>query len=303
MMMGIDLSQNLDTMYYDDATNQTWQDIMLDSALQNWHIYAAVRQYADAEGFVLDAEGQEYIANLDAKIQEMATASNCETPEQMVAEQVAPGATVEAFRKYMEADYYYSRYLEYLEEKFTPNAEDIEKYYTENEAVLTGQGISKESGDVVDVRHVLIVPEGGTTDENNQKVYSEEEWEACRVKAQALYDAWMNGEATEEAFIQMAKDNSADGNASTGGIYEGVPKGYMVAEFEEWIFAENREYGHHGLVKTQFGYHIMFFVDRHAEWTVKTSQYMINEAIDAVMQAAMEAYPLEKNLDAVVLSR
>ena len=34
----------------------------------------------------------------------------------------------------------------------------------------------------------------------------------------------------------------------------------MVAEFDAWIFDANRKYGDYGLVKTTYGYHLMFFV-------------------------------------------
>jgi hypothetical protein len=63
--------------------------------------------------------------------------------------------------------------------------DEIEQYFTENEAALTAAGVTKESGNVVDVRHVLITPEGGQT-EGNTTVYSDEEWEACRQKAEEL---------------------------------------------------------------------------------------------------------------------
>ena len=131
------------------------------------------------------------------------------------------------------------------------------------------KGLPKYDMSEVDVRHILIQPEGGTT-ENNQTVYSEEEWEACRQKAQALLDEWIAGGADEVSFINLAKEHSADGNASEGGLYTNVTKNYMVAEFDAWIFDPSREYGDYGLVKTEFGYHLMFFVNGDTEvdeWT------------------------------------
>ena len=112
----------------------------------------------------------------------------------------------------------------------------------------------------VDVRHILIMPEGGTKDENNNTTYSDDEWEACRQAAQDIYDAWLAGEMTEDSFIAAAKEYSEDGNKDDGGLYTNVYVGQMVAEFEDWCFDESRQYGDHGLIKTKFGYHIMFFV-------------------------------------------
>lgn len=300
--MGVDLTQPLDTQVYDDTTGQTWQDLILDSALQSWHACAAVKQYADAAGFVPDEEGEAYLAGIDDKIQEMVTASGCTSAEQLVKEQIAVGGTVDGLRSYMELDFYYGNYIEHLKEKYTLSDEELETYYTENEAVLAENSISKENGDVVDVRHVLIMPEGGTTDENNNTVYSDEEWEAARAKAQELYDGWLAGEANEDTFAQLAKDNSVDGNASDGGLYTGVTQGYMVEEFDSWIFDESRQFGDSGIVKTQFGYHIMFFVKREAKWIAETQNYAVTEAINKVIQEAMETYALETYMDQIGVS-
>lgn len=127
---------------------------------------------------------------------------------------------------------------------------------------------AKYSQTTVDVRHILICPEGGKT-ENNVTTYTDEEWEAARVKAQKLLDDWVAGGATEESFATLANEHSADknGKVTDGGIYTNVTKNSMVAEFDAWIFDENRQYGDNGIVKTQFGYHLMFFVgaDREAD--------------------------------------
>ncbi|MGN1000297.1 MAG: peptidylprolyl isomerase [Faecousia sp.] len=120
----------------------------------------------------------------------------------------------------------------------------------------------------VDIRHILIMPEGGTEDENGNITYSEEEWEAARVKAQQLLDDWIASGATEERFAELANEHSADknGEVTDGGIYTNVKKNAMVTEFDAWIFADGREYGDNGIVKTQYGYHLMFFV--HADRAV-----------------------------------
>ncbi|MBR3610455.1 MAG: peptidylprolyl isomerase [Oscillospiraceae bacterium] len=107
----------------------------------------------------------------------------------------------------------------------------------------------------VDVRHILIMPE---KDESGKA--SEEAWAEAEKKANEIYDEYLAGEMTEEAFSELAKENSMDGNASVGGIYENVYKGQMVAPFENWCFDSARKTGDTGIVETSFGYHIMYFV-------------------------------------------
>lgn len=310
MYMGIDSSQPLDTLIYDKTTGQTWQDVILDSGLQTWHLYAAVKQYADAAGYTPDEEGQAYLNSIDAKIQENVSATGYNSAEELVKGDISPGATVDALRNYMKMNFYYSDYVEYLEEKHKLSAEDAEQYYTENEEILAQNGISKENSDVVDVRHVLVQLDNTTSDESGQVIYTEEEWETCRVKAQGLLDQWLSGEASEDTFAQLAKDNSKDGNAAEGGLYKDVTKNYMVDTFDAWIFDESRQYGDSGLVKTPFGYHIMFFVKRDVKMVdgvpqhiVDTQKYVANNAIDKVIKEAMTTYTLETYLDQVGVSK
>ena len=111
-------------------------------------------------------------------------------------------------------------------------------------------GLTPYFASEVDVRHILLQPKDDT----------EAEWETCRKKAQALLDSWVAGGATEEAFAALAKEYTADSNGDKGGLYENVFKGDMVEEFDAWIFDASRKYGDYGLVKTTYGYHLMFFV-------------------------------------------
>lgn len=109
--------------------------------------------------------------------------------------------------------------------------------------------------DYIDVRHILITPEedeeGNTTDEA---------WTAAESKANEVLNEYLAGEMTEEAFGELAAEYSADGNASRGGIYENVYKGQMVQTFNDWCFDEARVPGDTGIVKTPYGYHVMYFV-------------------------------------------
>ena len=82
-----------------------------------------------------------------------------------------------------------------------------------------------------------------------------------KAEAEALYEEWKAAGATEEAFIEMAKEHSADSNAADGGIYTGVTQGQMVSAFNDWCFDESRQPGDHGVVEPEYGYHIMYFVE------------------------------------------
>ena len=79
-------------------------------------------------------------------------------------------------------------------------------------------------------------------------------------KAQDILKEYLDGDKTENAFAELAKKYSEDGNAEQGGIYTDVPKDKMVDEFENWSLAKDRKYGDVGIVESSYGYHIMYHV-------------------------------------------
>ena len=114
---------------------------------------------------------------------------------------------------------------------------------------------------LVNVRHVLVAFEGGTYDSTTGvTTYSDEEKLAAKEAAEELYNQWKNGKASEETFIELANTESDDGDGTTGGLYTDVYPGQMVENFENWCFAEGREAGNHGIVESEYGYHIMYYV-------------------------------------------
>lgn len=109
----------------------------------------------------------------------------------------------------------------------------------------------------VDVRHCLV-----KFDAKDEKNVTEEEKIAAYNEAKALYDAWLAGDKTEASFEKMVNDNTDDeGSAATGGLYEGIRiSDNYVEAFENWSFDNARKAGDSGIIETEYGYHIMYFV-------------------------------------------
>ncbi len=146
----------------------------------------------------------------------------------------------------------------------------IANEYTNEDGSKTASGYyvvifdSKEDNlqNLIDVRHVLISFEGGKTDETTGvTTYTDEEKAAAKAKAQEVLDAYLAGEQTAEAFGELAKEKSKDtGSAANGGLIENVYPGQMVTNFNDWCFDAARKTGDTGLVETEYGYHVMYFV-------------------------------------------
>lgn len=181
---------------------------------------------------------------------------------------------------------------DFLEWAFDEETKAGETYIVENEdtgysVYMMEDPVHKAPDDFTyDVRHILIqFPEEEETADDDEKTEEKEEVEvelldaskydvtvdidvdlentgdkALYKEAQTILEDYLAGDKTEEAFAELAKKHSADGNAAEGGIYEDVTMGYMVAEFENWAIEDGREYGDVGIVETEYGYHIMYFI-------------------------------------------
>lgn len=151
----------------------------------------------------------------------------------------------------------------------------------------------------VNVRHILIQPaasELSSDDEGYQADVDAKDAEA-KQKAEDLLAQWKAGEATEDSFAQLAKENTADSNADQGGLYEDVTRGSMVTEFNDWCFDPARQPGDTGIVKTTYGYHIMYFVGTSPEtfWELQVTNALKSDDMATWSTEKTEGYTAEQS--------
>ena len=94
----------------------------------------------------------------------------------------------------------------------------------------------------------------------------------------------------EEEFIKLIADNTDDtASIETDGLYDDVSAGgNYVAEFTNWAINPDRKAGDAEIVKTEFGYHFMYFVEasEFTAWendvreTMASNEY--NELVDGI---------------------
>ena len=301
--LGLDLNQPLDQQLYDAENGITWQQYFLDMALNTWHRYAALGQSGKAAGYTLDAEQQAYLDSIPADLETMAVSYGYADAQDMLSKDMGAACDVAGYLRFIDLNYYVGQYYNELYESIVPSMEELETYYKENQEAVEAMGIVQDGSRYVDVRHVLIKPTGTLDEETGEMVYSDEDWEACRQKAQDLMDQWLAGDATEESFAQMAVEHSEDlGSQSLGGLYTDVYVGKMVAPFEDWCFDESRVYGDTGLVQTVHGYHIMYFVESREAWASNLQTQLINERSTTMVEDIVASYPMTVKLEKVVLS-
>ena len=298
---GLDLTKPLDQQQCPEGEG-TWQQYFLDSAVDTWHTYQCLVLQGEAENSPMNPEQQKELDNLQANLDKAAKDGGYETVAQMLEKDIAPGITYEDYYGYLSVySYGYSHYMHRCD-IMEISDDEIEAYFTKNEETLKASEITKDSGKLVDVRHILIAPQGGTTGEDGKTVYSEDEWASAEKKAQDLLDRYLNGDKTEAFFAELAELYTEDpGSKQTGGLYENVKTGDMVEEFDAWCFDDSRKTGDTGLVKTTYGYHVMFYSDDEPLWVYKCREGVRSEKIGEFVNAAVDANALNADYEKMML--
>lgn len=130
---------------------------------------------------------------------------------------------------------------ETIAKKITVTPAEISQYYQQNTE-------SFRHPELIRTSHVLIpVPEGATQEQDS----------LARNRAEGLLARVKKG----EDFSKLAKEYSTDSTASQGGDVGITPKGQLASEYEDAAFALPVG-GISGVVRTQFGYHIIKVTDK-----------------------------------------
>lgn len=295
--IGLDYTKDLSTQasYFD--AKMSWQEYFLKNAIDMWQWYATMNIAAEEANFKLSKEDQKYLNELREKLEKDAKDNKFADGQAMVEHDMGVGATFDAYVEYYKELYIAERYSDALWDGVKVTQADMDKYYEDNKSLFDAEKITKETL-MASVRHILICPEK-TKDEAGKDVITEEAWEACRKEAQKILDGYLkSGKINEEAFAALAKEHTEDGGSKeNGGLYAGFLKGKMVKEFEDWSFDASRKYGDTGLVKTTYGYHIMFFVEQELVWTSYADYELRMEKCNKVLEDLMKANPLEADYD------
>lgn len=158
------------------------------------------------------------------------------------------------------------------------------KYYIDESAgyiyiVLKTSKASVEEDETYTVRHILVAPESGNNSSSStseKTEYTDEQWAAAKKKAGSILAKFNKTDKSEYEFAKLAEQYSTDSastssgsNDSFGGLYESVTLGQMVPDFEKWSIDDSRKYGDTGIVKSDYGYHIMFFINDCPEYQSK----------------------------------
>ena len=302
-LYGIDLTQPLDVQPCMAYEGWTWHQYFLYAALSEWQMYQSMVNLAEDANFQISETYRDYIDGLPAELEATAAAAGFESLDAMIKDEFGQTAVLDDFMGY--TDNYYVGYLYYndMVAKLAPTEAEIRAYYEQHAGEFAAAGITEETL-LVDVRHILIAPQGGTVDETGATVYSEQEWGDAEKEANEILDLWLKNDPTESSFGQLANEHTDDpGSSMFGGLYTDVAEGEMVTEFNDWCFDPARQVGDYGIVKTVYGYHIMYFSGSRPMWIGEAESGLLNQMSNQLVDDALAANELEVYYDKILLGQ
>ena len=234
---------------------------------------AAVKKYSDELAAVKsEDEFKEFVKNYAMDVLDQNEETAAETADKTLVETASYNEENEAIKWAYEAKVGETKVVA------SETGETVTVYYLVKEHYRNDEATR-------DVRHILFSKD----DENAEKV------------SKTLYDNWVEGGADLDEFIKLANDKSTDpGSNTNGGLYEGVKRGDMVDEFNDWLFDPSRKEGDHGLIETSYGWHIMYYVgENEPAWKTTIKSKLQSDALEEETKRAEETYKVTVNEKAV----
>ncbi len=259
------------------AEDRTWEQYFLEEAARDFMEQYALYRAALDNGHVLTKAEQARLDDIfdpNGSIAVGAKKNGFDSAEAYIQDNFGPGIDLQDYYDYVKV---------YLTADSYANAL-AEAYYEAHPDEFAESGIQTVNN--VSVRHILITPEQDpATGEATA-----EAWAAAEKTANEIYAQWLL-DPTEDNFAALANEKSDDpGSNTTGGLYEDFDAATMVAEFTAWSFDPTRAYGDSGIVKTDYGYHIMFFVE-HTD-TKGWLRQVLSQMPSSVFDEIYAAYPI-----------
>ena len=201
--------------------------------------------YGNRERFSPNRLHQAYLDGLEGQLKALATEKGYDSVSDYAVAVFGEGVCDQQLLRTV-TDYNLS-YMYFSEGSLTAKV-------SEEELAALRESLPGETERLVDVRHILVVPAGGAT---------EEQWDACRQQAEALlktwkgYNPWLS--SPEGAFAQLASEQSQDpGSRLNGGLYTGVSEDQLPRELADWCFDESRKVGDCEVLTSEYGVHLVY---------------------------------------------
>ena len=297
----------------------SWQHYFLRSALNTWHTHQAAvllsqnttypteeaykiiekkhKENISAEtayldvlygynmNYAIDPQHQAYLDQLEDKLASLAADAGYESLSDLVKEMAGMGTTPEYLYNYAKLTNMGYMFLATTSYRMETSKSDVTAYYEAHAEEYAVDGITTDSGRSVTIRHILVPGDS----------------ESSKSTAQNYLSKWKKY-ANESYFGELAYQVSADtATNKSGGVYKNLYQGQLTGELNDWCFDAARQPGDTAVVKSDAGYHVVYFQSAAERWYVEAERDLLNQNLCNLITAAQETYPMTVDYAAISL--
>ena len=301
-------------------SDTSWQQYFLQSALDTWHHYQAAvslsqetvfdteeaysidekkhqeniseeTAYLDVlygynAAYSVDPQHQAHLDQLEDMLEHQAEEAGYASLSDLVLEMAGMGTTPEYLVNYAKLANLGYMFLSTLNYYVEAGKSEVTAYYEANAQHYEEAGITADSGKSVTIRHILI---------DGTKANAESTANSLLTKYKKYN--------TEVYFGELAYQNSDDlATYKSGGLYYDLHEGQLTGDLNTWCFAEERQPGDVAVVKSDAGYHVVYFQSATERWYAEVEKDLKNQILCDIISGAMETYPMDVDYSSIFLS-
>ena len=257
--------------------------------------------YQDQPCYKPNSMHQAYLDGLEEQLEKLAVnmgyASLDDCAESLFAGTVSAQELVEAAMRYNTA------YMLFTEESYdiTVTDREVEDYLAAHMAEL-----SSDDDRTVTFRHILLIPAGAKIAADGTVVATEAQWENTKKQAESILTNWNRSYLPQRGlnynFAWLANQESMDaGSKLNGGLYENIHPGQLLSPLDEWLFDKTRKEEDIAILRSEVGYHIVFFCGTGSAAREQAKQALTQEKALKQWEAPRKKNPLKVDYSAVEL--
>ena len=242
-LMGLDITQPLSQQNFSD--DATWADYFVDLALENAKSCHLMCDKAQSEGFTITEDSQSAVDYTIEMLSLYAPMYGYNDTESYLRAKYGPGASVESYSEYVQltalaSDYYNAFSDELVIDDAAIRAYEADKYNQFSSFSYATYNVSYS--------HFLT---GGTTDEDGNTTYTDEEKDAARAAAKAAAEAMPECSSVEELNAAIAALPANSSTVTECYTYDDVLYSGLNTNVRDWMSDSSRKVGDYTLVTNE----------------------------------------------------
>ena len=227
--------------------------------------------------------------------------SDIEAKIKEYVDKLKASATVGDFEKtadeFLETDYCLTKTNKILSRTYEySDTTELYKWIFDGETATGGTYVSESDGEyTVYIASSDVYMDTEITRSMYHILFSEDIYDSdenSKLTAENIYKTWQEGDKSITSFMELASKYTTDYvSVPVGGYYPNLAKGDLVDELNDWLFDEERKIGDTDIIKSDAGYHIVYYSGEGLEkWKMTAFEAVKTEKLQKEVTSLAEKY-------------